>query len=449
VEIEIGLKPINNGLEYAIVEIEDLRAEGKSKELVKAKVKLKVELANTVIATVREVDGARPLGELILPATFNGKPVTRIDNESEKTKWGYTKITVPEGITAIGDNAFYYFDDTEYFSIPGSVRTIGKLAFAGWNYQGSRTIVIADGVETIGAKAFWFSRLNEIVIPESVTYIGDFAFEECESLIKVTLPLNAKFGKDIFKKCSKDLMITTGGKTEKLSAWKKRIKEAEIREMANDPKNIFSGKIVVFTGTLELYTRDVAKKTVENLGGTVANDITSKVNLLVIGKDAGSKAAKAKTQGIEIITEAEFVKMLGDAPVPAVIKFKKDGDKFTASVDWGKNNINITYDDEGDKELNQAAKDFAHQLINRQAELDIEAREILADDLFEMDCWGEDSEGELTEEECLKQMCLGTIFVESDGSFKFWYHGDPIGDHRLILSGTVEDGFDGSTEMFG
>jgi len=57
--------------------------------------------------------------------------------------------------------------------------------------------------------------------------------------------------------------------------------------------------------------RDEARKLVESLGGQTTDSITAKVNLLVIGKDAGSKADKAKEKGIKVITEQTFRKLAG------------------------------------------------------------------------------------------------------------------------------------------
>jgi hypothetical protein len=494
-EIEIGLKPINKGTEYAIVEIGDLRPEKMPKVPVKAEEKLKVELVNMVTLThpphCYAKKGDRLGGELVLPATFNGKPITRIDNETAKGVWGavdkgyyekvgkfgLTKITLPEGITVIGDSAFENFMDIEFFSIPGSVKTIGKCAFG--EQSNCKSIVIANGVETIGMYAFsnnglteiiipesvtfidesafqYCESLKEIVIPESVTSIGKNAFEGCDNLEKVTLPLNAKLGKNIFKDCdNENLTITTGGKTEKINAWKKRIKEDEKKAkeaaLGQNTQNVFSGKIVVFTGTLELCTRDAAKKMVESLGGQTANDITSKVNLLVIGKNAGSKTEKAKKQGIEIMTEAEFAKIAGNAPVPTIIKFKKEDDQFTATIDWCNSKTEISYEDEEDKELNQTAKDFAQKIFEEQADWDKNAKEILAefyDD--EYDQWRKIDKVQVSKTEFLEQMPLNLITVTSDGIVEFWFSNNKlIGGHSLILEGTIEDGFEGTCQMMG
>jgi DNA ligase (NAD+) len=67
-----------------------------------------------------------------------------------------------------------------------------------------------------------------------------------------------------------------------------------------------SGKVFVFTGTLEGFKRSQAKKMVEARGGRVASGISSKVDYLVAGADPGSKLAEAEKLGIEIINEEAF-----------------------------------------------------------------------------------------------------------------------------------------------
>ncbi len=75
-------------------------------------------------------------------------------------------------------------------------------------------------------------------------------------------------------------------------------------------EGVFSGKTVVITGVLERYKRSAAQEEVKKRGGNVADSVSKNVNLVIVGSDAGSKLEKAKKLGIEIIDEAEFLRLL-------------------------------------------------------------------------------------------------------------------------------------------
>ncbi|HEX9466019.1 MAG TPA: NAD-dependent DNA ligase LigA [Alphaproteobacteria bacterium] len=72
-----------------------------------------------------------------------------------------------------------------------------------------------------------------------------------------------------------------------------------------------SGKTVVFTGALLKMTRDEAKSRAEALGAKVAGSVSKKTDLVVVGADAGSKAAKARELGVKTIDEDEWLKLAG------------------------------------------------------------------------------------------------------------------------------------------
>ena len=96
-------------------------------------------------------------------------------------------VYLPDGVTTIGDYAFYECENLTGITIPESVTTIGKGAFAGCNNLTS--ITIPDGVTSIGERAFFgCNNLTSITIPDSVTTIGDYTFHGCESLTSITIP---------------------------------------------------------------------------------------------------------------------------------------------------------------------------------------------------------------------------------------------------------------------
>jgi DNA ligase (NAD+) len=96
-----------------------------------------------------------------------------------------------------------------------------------------------------------------------------------------------------------------------------RLAEAGVR-MEDEPRDEaplptsqpLAGRSYVITGTLESMTREDAAAAIERLGGKVASSISRKTSGLVVGKDPGSKQAKARELGVPELTEADFLALI-------------------------------------------------------------------------------------------------------------------------------------------
>ena len=119
-----------------------------------------------------------------------------------------TSITIPDSVTSIGDYAFFNCSSLTSITIPDSVTSIGESAFYGCSSLTS--ITIPDGVTSIGNTAFSYcSSLTSITIPDSVTSIGDYAFRNCSSLTSITIPNSVtSIGNNTFRLCKSLTIIT-------------------------------------------------------------------------------------------------------------------------------------------------------------------------------------------------------------------------------------------------
>jgi len=85
----------------------------------------------------------------------------------------------------------------------------------------------------------------------------------------------------------------------------------EPKKKVAETNALLQGKSFVFTGTMASMPRNTAKEIVESMGGTVLSNTTAKTTYVVAGTEPGSKLDKARSLGITVLTENEFLKIIG------------------------------------------------------------------------------------------------------------------------------------------
>ena len=131
--------------------------------------------------------------------TLDGEGTLTISGEGEMKDYWYTdapwkqastdikSVIVEEGVTSIGDNAFYDCSSLANLTLPSGLVDIGEIAFA---YCTSlENITLPDSVTSIGMTAFnGCSSLTSVILPDGLTSIGSWAFGGCSLLTNVEIP---------------------------------------------------------------------------------------------------------------------------------------------------------------------------------------------------------------------------------------------------------------------
>ncbi len=253
---------------------------------------------------------------------------------------GLTSVTIGNGVTSIGNSAFYGCTGLTSITIPNSVTSIGNEAFS--RCSGLTSITIGNGVTSIGSYAFsgcgslqkiyiadiaaWcnISGLDnlmsssrtlyidgekvegELIIPDSVTSIGDRAFYNCTGLTSATIPASVtSIGKDAFSGC---ILTKITGPAAIVSSISKQCNSKAVEEVV-----ITSGEISSSFSDCTGLTSVTIGKGVTSIGGSAFSGCTGLTSVTIpngvtsIGSDAFSSC-----QGLTSVTIGGSVTSIGD-----------------------------------------------------------------------------------------------------------------------------------------
>ncbi len=196
----------------------------------------------------------------------------------------------------------YYLDGKQLLKLPG------------WGLK--KTENLLNQIEKSKSAPFW-KKLTALGIRHvgektamllakrfrSISELMEASFSELASIPGIG-PITATSVKNFFKAEQNVEMI------EKLEQAGFKFERTEEEEKEQELPKPLEGQNVVFTGELDSFTRKEAQHLIELLGGNPTNSVTRKTSFVVVGKNPGSKLAKAQKLGIKMLNEEEFLAML-------------------------------------------------------------------------------------------------------------------------------------------
>ena len=173
---------------------------------------------------------SRYLDTIVIPETFNGKPITTIVENAFNGATHLKNITIPSSVTSVGDNAFFNCGELQYNEHDNALylgnhenpylvlvkakdatitrcavseKTVAICDNAFYGCTELTSISIPSSVKSIGSYAFQgCASLGEANIPEGCTFIGTETFDGCASLSKITIPSTVtNIGMSAFSNC--------------------------------------------------------------------------------------------------------------------------------------------------------------------------------------------------------------------------------------------------------
>lgn len=254
--------------------------------------------------------------EIVIPDDLGGYPVRSIEYYALGDCASLTSITIPNGVTSIGANAFTDCGLTS-ITIPGSVTSIGDYAFRNCPVKDVKCVIMdysefcnnpVGGVFNAPIQLIdnEGNEITEYIIPEGVTSIGHDAFKNCTSLTSITIPGSVtSIGARAFWGCSSLTSITI-------------------------PSSVTSIGDYAFCGCSSL--RMVISKISTPFDISAFNDVSTNQAILVVPKDSRDDYKNVNGWGLPLIyEEGETIydwEQTDEQGVKYTLRLDEDGSKY-------------------------------------------------------------------------------------------------------------------------
>lgn len=141
-------------------------------------------------------------GDVVIPDTYRGLPVTGIGKKAFFNKSDITSVVIGANVKNIGDYAFANCSYLTSINLPSGLLSIGESAFASCRLLTSK-LLIPDGVTVIKKNTFAYCvSLEEVILSDNITRIEASAFTDCARLVKVEFPEKLEYiGTLAFSSC--------------------------------------------------------------------------------------------------------------------------------------------------------------------------------------------------------------------------------------------------------
>ena len=216
---------------------------------------------------------------IIIPSEIDGRKVTGIKGFNLSNKENIKSITIPDGVTSIGDSAFSGCRSLTDITIPDGVTSIGDSAFS--CCRSLTDITIPDSVTSIGCEAFYnCSSLTNITIPDGVTSIESETFYNCQSLSNIDISNSLiSIGMDAFAHCKnlKNIKIPDSVTTIELGAFNDTL------WYNNQPDGLlYAGKVLyLYKGEMPENTKITLKNDTSGIADNAFSYCTNLTNIKI------------------------------------------------------------------------------------------------------------------------------------------------------------------------